>query len=661
MTQYQRITGKVFGGNATATGDDPQIAQFGSALANTFIGTTDPAIIQQLPAWGQGFIGAVTPETQFPALPEMTGAMKVLSHQICGILQQGVSTWDSGTIYYAGNFSAKNGRLYISQIDENQGNDPETDTTNWQEFSSGGGLEIGDIGIAPLGIDETKGKRRYLNGQIIVQDQYTVFSEKVKNAITQYPTLGCTEQEWQTIATMTVGGQVGKFVVDNEGGTIRLPKIIMPIQGLTDLSKLAEIVEAGSPEIDGYLGQTSNTAVGGYGAENTYVVSGAFSKENFVYYNSAALGGGTGSNAYNLRFKASLSNPIYGNSDTVQQEQIQYPYFIQVATGSETEDNIINTLELNNPFVLLEPKFFEKEVYNVSWLLANETYNGSNAVHPSAYQALLVENNTEITIGSTVTLPIGTEYTKRGLSVKLSTDSNITDYDFVVNTSDETFRLPIKVNLASGKSVVGNGMSLGITDGTTNAGMIGYAGNLANRTDIYGKNVGTGSTQGGAVATVGAGIVKDPTKSGLELSDSNLYLYFYVGEVAQNTNLVNAGRIEEKITSLIPDNSSVIASYGMPSNKYIDLTLGASQTDYIAPADGYYQIAKNSTASGQYVLIAHQSDDGTGINGVRLWSSANGQSLATMLPCKKGDKIVVVYTAGGNTDWFRFIYAEGEV
>ena len=103
MTQYQRITGKVFGGNATATGNDPQIAQFGSAQANTFVGTTDPETIQSLPAWGQGWIGAVTPETQYPPLPEMTGAMKVLSHQICGILQQGVSTWDSGTIYYTGN------------------------------------------------------------------------------------------------------------------------------------------------------------------------------------------------------------------------------------------------------------------------------------------------------------------------------------------------------------------------------------------------------------------------------------------------------------------------------------------------------------------------------------------------------------------------------
>ena len=127
-------------------------------------------------------------------------------------------------------------------------------------------LEIGDIGIAPLGIDETKGKRRYLNGQLIIQDQYIQFTNKVKSAVALYPSLACTESEWQTTATMTVGGQVGKFVVDDNAGTIRLPKIIMPIQGLTDLSKLGEIVEAGLPNIEGNLGQLPTGA--GYD-ENT--------------------------------------------------------------------------------------------------------------------------------------------------------------------------------------------------------------------------------------------------------------------------------------------------------------------------------------------------------------------------------------------------------
>lgn len=135
MTKYNRITGKVFGGNATATGDDPEIGQFGSAKDGSFVGTTDVATIQSLPAWSKGWIEAVSPEDNFPPLPEITGAMKVLSHQQCYLLQQGVPEWDNVTIYYKNNFSSKNGKIYISQSDTNQGNDPETDKVNWKEFS----------------------------------------------------------------------------------------------------------------------------------------------------------------------------------------------------------------------------------------------------------------------------------------------------------------------------------------------------------------------------------------------------------------------------------------------------------------------------------------------------------------------------------------------
>lgn len=134
MTKYNRVTGKVFGGNANATGDNPEIGQFGSAKDGSYIGTSDISTIQALPAWGQGWVGAVTPETNFPPLPEMTGAMKVFSEQQCYLLQQGIPEWDNATIYYKNNFSSKNGKIYISQSDESQGNDPETDTVNWKEL-----------------------------------------------------------------------------------------------------------------------------------------------------------------------------------------------------------------------------------------------------------------------------------------------------------------------------------------------------------------------------------------------------------------------------------------------------------------------------------------------------------------------------------------------
>ncbi|MBE7084221.1 MAG: hypothetical protein E7373_06460 [Clostridiales bacterium] len=132
--EYQRFTPKLFGETALATGSDPQISQFGSALAGTFLGTTDPATIQALSAWSSGFIGAVTPSEQFPPLPETTGVLKVFSYLINMLYQQGVPVWDSGTDYYTNNFCSRNGKIYFSNTDNNQGNDPLTDTTNWSDY-----------------------------------------------------------------------------------------------------------------------------------------------------------------------------------------------------------------------------------------------------------------------------------------------------------------------------------------------------------------------------------------------------------------------------------------------------------------------------------------------------------------------------------------------
>lgn len=503
----------------------------------------------------------------------------------------------------------------------------------------GGGLEIGDIGIAPLGIDETKGKRRYLNGQVIIQDQYVQFTNKVKSAVELYPSLTCTESEWQTTATMTVGGQVGKFVVDDNAGTIRLPKIIMPIQGLTDLSKLAEIVEAGLPththtrgnmEITGYFQGSGNISGAGGGA----------------FYSATGLPRDNGFNSSNTfdagyRFAASRSwtgststgnySKVLATTDTVQQEQIQYPYFIQVATGAETEDNIINEIELNNPFSLLDYKYSEYELNNLSWLRSEGQYN-SKITYPAVYDLLLkIYNGTETKAGvsvkstdvmkafketgstgyywviSTETPKIGQAvYATNGVKVgnitsitstngftfldisgpyftaerntSLDTTIPYSDTDFVLNTTDETFRLPIKVKQKFFNSgnvpVVGNGKALGLTNGSTVSGLsyIQDAGNhgFVPASNCYGASLPyTGSAQvelyndGMAI-----GVTTDASKSGLIAKLSNveatgLYLYFYVGETVQNANLINAGRIEEVVSQIKADklDKSAVKAY----------------------------------------------------------------------------------------------------
>ena len=496
--------------------------------------------------------------------------------------------------------------------------------------------EIGDIGIAPLGIDETQGKRRYLNGQVIIQDQYVQFTEKVKSAVALYPTLACTETEWQATALLTVGGQVGKFVVDDDAGTIRLPKIIMPIQGLTDLSKLGEIVEAGLPNIEG----VQYGVCGASGSPGS--TSGAFSSTQTGTWAMKDTTGG--SKVFALTFDASLSNSIHGNSNTVQQEQIQYPYFIQVATGAETEDNIINEIELNNPFSLLDYKYSEYELNNLSWLRSEGQYN-SKAIYPAVYDLLLkIYNGTEI---------------KAGVSVKLSTET-FTDYDFVLNTAEETFRLPIKVKLASGKAVVGNGMTLGLTDGINLAGLANIT---SSNPHLYGGTVVGGNVGDTAGTTTGLtsgkciGITTDPTKSGIELSDSDLYLYFYVGETVQNANLINAGRIQEKVAEcLTRSNKNEITSWIMPDwSNAIDYA--NNTTVNTAPANGYVVMNYNyqGSANGQFKI------NGT-IIGTAVGNSSYRGVLNGMYVVNKGDTFQITQTATSDSSTplvYKFVPMKG--
>ena len=137
MAKLTRVTGKVFGATASPAGDinnGAYIGQFGSAQTGTFVGTDDIATIQNLPAWSNGWIDAVVETDHLPALPERTGVDKVLSHQECYILQQGVPEWDSATDYYINGFCSYDGVIYKSLTDGNINNQPDVSPANWEVY-----------------------------------------------------------------------------------------------------------------------------------------------------------------------------------------------------------------------------------------------------------------------------------------------------------------------------------------------------------------------------------------------------------------------------------------------------------------------------------------------------------------------------------------------
>lgn len=600
-----------------------------------------------------------------------------------------------------------------------------------------GGLEVCDIGMS-LYIDETKGLRRWLNGQIVAINQNTQgFLTRLKKIVALYPSLLTTEDNWQAAKTLSAFGQVGKFVFnyaqaevekqcsifggediltseenywlvekakndvevgdlaypcDSSGtktgddaaaitavwtGTytgepiisitesgnngksfysevtltetvttdeivsFRLPAVIN-IQGVFDLQNAGLTVEAGLPNITG----TTNQTVSGNTDDFTTEWIGAI-KTDFI----TGTGKGLAENNWTTRrltsrisLDASHLNPTYGASDTVQEEAIQYPYYIQIATGQETEVNITNEIELNNPFFFGMSNYFKFKPNNLSWL-KSAGYDEPKAAHPDYYNWILENVNKGVegfkgqegycfiatdsssyywwvstespVVGASVyrydagvnsmffdgtveTLTSnGFTFTSifEGSSYTVTRDSSkdtsilhpaawITDYDFVINTSDETFRLPLKngtEGMFGGGAVVGNGMSLGLINGSQTAGLTSLAyhagitdsGTLIGVTTGYGLNIGQSvAVSAGFNGTVTAGITTDPEKSGLVVANAGVVpdgwsLYYYVGETVQNANLIDAGRMQEQITNInAPSRGYLVQSYVNGSSWY---------------------------------------------------------------------------------------------
>lgn len=294
----------------------------------------------------------------------------------------------------------------------------------------GSGLEVGDISTA-LYVNEAKNLRRYLNGQIVDNNNNTkVFIEDyLLGLYATNPEYFATEENWQAEALLNIDGCVYKFVLNYSGETVvsvRLPKY----------PDYVEINAGGTLPVVGNgisIGLTNGAANYGMAVQGRGIPNSVYS------YGLQPVANGFGSNVgtdVGLRNDVTsnqvigvTTNPTKsGIQTTLKQTKLKLRYFIQIATGSETENNIINDIDLNNPYSLFDSKYSDHELNNLSWLKSEGQWN-AKAVYTDAYDKLLKVYN-------------GTE-TVAGLSVKLSTET-YTDYDFVLNTADETFRLPLK-------------------------------------------------------------------------------------------------------------------------------------------------------------------------------------------------------------------------
>lgn len=128
---------------------------------------------------------------------------------------------------------------------------------------------------------------------------------------------------------ITKYGQCAKFVINSYNGTVRLPTLTKLIQPTIKESELDSNVEAGLPNITGAV--TS----GSYNLSEANV-NGAFYQLS-TYTGSSPNGGGQ---TLNVAFNASLSNALYGNSDTVQPQVTKMFFYVVVGNSIKTPVNV---------------------------------------------------------------------------------------------------------------------------------------------------------------------------------------------------------------------------------------------------------------------------------------------------------------------------------
>lgn len=273
MPKITRATQYIFGANAPTT----QKTAFGTAMTDSPVYSTDPATIQNS-NYLNGWAAAIESD-KAPFEEDTNGLFNLITRQLAYLFQQAPVEWDSGTEYYTNSLCTvvQDGILVIkrSLTDNNIGNNPTTDNINWADYFSQRVIHtIGDPIIT-------------LNP---VLEDNEIWLEGAEVSRTTYSNL------FQVYGTT--------YGVGDGSTTFNLPDCRnRAFWGATDFGYIA----AGLPNITG--GFNGNVNDGGF--------YGAFYYDGWAYGDSGSGGGGT------IRFNASRSNSIYGNSTTVQPPSIK--------------------------------------------------------------------------------------------------------------------------------------------------------------------------------------------------------------------------------------------------------------------------------------------------------------------------------------------------
>ena len=118
-----------------------------------------------------------------------------------------------------------------------------------------------------------------------------------------------------------------------------------------------------------------------------------------------------------------------------------------------------------------------------------------------------------------------------------------------------------------------------------------------------------------------------------------------------------ASKATTDMDNLSETGKATAASLALPSNESVDQTLSPSASNYVAPAAGWYIIRKKATGVGEYLRIFNSY---TGL-GYQLTAATANSTIDCAIPVQKNDTINIIYSLGGSTERFKFVYAKGAI
>ena len=124
-----------------------------------------------------------------------------------------------------------------------------------------------------------------------------------------------------------------------------------------------------------------------------------------------------------------------------------------------------------------------------------------------------------------------------------------------------------------------------------------------------------------------------------------------------NTAAMLGTKANVDLDNLSAAGKAVASNLAMLSDSFIEMTLGATETTYTAPADGAFFIGKNAAGANQHIY-ADVYKGNTFLYTCNMLSHST-ESLNLLIPVSKGSSVIIRHNLSGTTNIFRFIYANG--